>query len=52
MDNVHKLHPDEDHDTTGDRPQDTVQDPVQDVAQGIVSEPSERVDDADAATDA
>ncbi|MEI8411450.1 MULTISPECIES: cell division protein FtsK [unclassified Kribbella] len=37
MDNVHKLHPDHDHD-------DAVQDTVQDVAQGIIRVPAERVD--------
>ncbi|TCC10906.1 cell division protein FtsK [Kribbella soli] len=41
MDNVHKLHPDNDH---GDRPQDAVQEGVQNDAQGIVHESAERVD--------
>src|SRR3954447_19585356 len=43
MDNVHKLHTNDDTDPD-ETPQDTVQDSVQDVAQGIVHEPAERVD--------
>ncbi|MET9269796.1 cell division protein FtsK [Kribbella sp. NPDC003557] len=47
MDNVHKLHPDNDD----NRPQDSVQDDVQDVAQGIVHESAERVDTTDDVVD-
>ncbi|MEV0291003.1 cell division protein FtsK [Kribbella sp. NPDC050820] len=48
MYNVHKLHPDHDH---NDTVQNSVQDDVQDVAQGIVHESAERVDATDEVVD-